>query len=75
VAVTRREALIIGAGALATASGLATRAPAADEVETHGISSFGDLKYPADFKHFEYVDVNRSVPRAFTIRISSRSIP
>ena len=22
----------------------------------HGISLFGDLKYPADFKHFEYVN-------------------
>ena len=29
---------------------------AADEIETHGISSFGDLKYPAGFKHFEYVN-------------------
>jgi len=24
--------------------------------ETHGLSVFGDLKYPADFKHFDYVD-------------------
>jgi len=24
--------------------------------ERHGMSAFGDLKYPADFKHFEYVD-------------------
>ena len=31
-------------------------AQAADETETHGISSFGDLKYPADFKHFDYVN-------------------
>src|SRR5690606_7930204 len=22
----------------------------------HGLSAFGDLKYPADFKHFEYVN-------------------
>ncbi len=22
----------------------------------HGISIFGDLKYPADFKHFDYVN-------------------
>jgi microcin C transport system substrate-binding protein len=46
--------LIIGAGALAgaTFSGNAF----ADETETHGISSFGDLKYPADFKHFDYVN-------------------
>jgi hypothetical protein len=24
--------------------------------EHHGISAFGDLKYPADFKHFDYVN-------------------
>ncbi len=31
----------------------------ADEAaETHGISAFGDLKYPADFAHFDYVDPN-----------------
>ncbi|MEM7619033.1 MAG: extracellular solute-binding protein [Pseudomonadota bacterium] len=23
---------------------------------THGLSAFGDLKYPADFKHFDYVN-------------------
>ena len=22
----------------------------------HGLSAFGDLKYPADFKHFDYVN-------------------
>jgi microcin C transport system substrate-binding protein len=56
VRITRRDALI-GATALAAASGL--KAPAlAQETETHGISAFGDLKYPADFKQLEYVDVN-----------------
>ncbi len=25
-------------------------------MERHGISSFGDLKYPADFTHFDYAD-------------------
>ena len=36
------------------------RAPAAaqEETERHGISAFGDLKYPADFKHFDYVNPN-----------------
>ncbi|MET0192748.1 MAG: extracellular solute-binding protein, partial [Hyphomicrobiaceae bacterium] len=29
---------------------------AADGAERHGISAFGDLKYPPDFKHFEYVN-------------------
>ena len=50
--VTRRHALIIGAGAFAGGA-----LPAfAQETERHGISSFGDLKYPADFKHFDYVN-------------------
>jgi microcin C transport system substrate-binding protein len=26
--------------------------------ERHGISAFGDLKYPPDFKHFDYVNPN-----------------
>ena len=56
MAVTRRN-MMIGAGALAGA--YATRpAFAAGETETHGISSFGDLKYPADFKQVEYVNAN-----------------
>jgi len=56
VAVTRRD-ILIGAGALA-GTRITKRAFAAGEIETHGISSFGDLKYPADFKQLEYVNVN-----------------
>ena len=56
MSVTRRSALAIGAGAVAGATGLGDAALSADETETHGISAFGDLKYPADFKHFEYVN-------------------
>jgi microcin C transport system substrate-binding protein len=54
--VTRRDVLVISAGALA--SGLVTSKAAADDVETHGISSFGDLKYPADFRQLEYVNAD-----------------
>ena len=64
VAVTRREALIIGAGALAGT--VAGPARAADEIETHGISSFGDLKYPADFAQLEYVNANAPKGGAFS---------
>ena len=28
----------------------------ADAAPRHGISAFGDLKYPADFTHFDYVN-------------------
>jgi microcin C transport system substrate-binding protein len=34
----------------------ASLACAADGVERHGLSTFGDLKYAANFEHFEYVN-------------------
>ena len=53
---SRRDVLIIGAGAVASgAATLVTPVQSAD-VERHGISSFGDLKYPADFTRFDYAD-------------------
>ena len=59
--LSRREALI-GAGALAGASVFEPRRVVAQvvnqEAERHGISAFGDLKYPPDFKHFAYVDTS-----------------
>ncbi len=54
--VTRRHTLALGAGALV--STLARPAWAEEGPERHGISAFGDLKYPAGFKHFDYVDPN-----------------
>ena len=59
--VTRRETLVIGAGALASVVVLPARAQdpkTALGTERHGMSAFGDLKYPAGFKHFDYVDPN-----------------
>jgi microcin C transport system substrate-binding protein len=38
-------------------SALLTLAPMSVSSEpSHGLSAFGDLKYPADFKHFDYVN-------------------
>jgi microcin C transport system substrate-binding protein len=55
--LSRRDILILGAGAAAvsvsTFTGLAR---AASETTHHGLSAFGDLGYPADFKHLKYVD-------------------
>jgi len=54
---TRRNVLALGAGGLALA--LPRRLAAIEvggETETHGLSAFGDLKYPADFTHLDYVD-------------------
>jgi microcin C transport system substrate-binding protein len=60
--LSRRHALGLGVGALS-----ATRlwpAVAADGTGVHGISVFGDLKYPADFHHFDYV--NPAAPKGGT---------
>ena len=56
--LSRRRVLVLSAGAIAAPAllGGSRGAIAADEVETHGLSAFGDLKYPADFKHFDYVN-------------------
>jgi microcin C transport system substrate-binding protein len=56
--LTRRRVLEAAAGAAAAG---VTRdaiscASAADAIESHGLSAFGDLAYPADFQHFRYVD-------------------
>jgi microcin C transport system substrate-binding protein len=54
--LSRRHLLGLGLGALGAAS--LRPAMAADEgAEVHGLSAFGDLKYPADFHHFDYVNV------------------
>jgi microcin C transport system substrate-binding protein len=53
---TRRQTLLLGAAALA--STIARPALAREGPERHGMSAFGDLKYPPDFKHFDYVNPN-----------------
>src|SRR6202043_1190578 len=45
------------AGCLVSSIG-SSRAGVDDLVESHGLSAFGDLAYPADFQHFRYVDPN-----------------
>jgi len=56
---SRRTILRLTAGGVACAAFGGAMRPdlaAAQEVERHGISAFGDLKYPANFPHFDYVD-------------------
>jgi microcin C transport system substrate-binding protein len=56
---SRRDVLGLSAGAVAASLGLRRAVEpviAADEIEAHGLSAFGDLKYPPDFRHFDYVD-------------------
>ena len=58
---TRRRVLALAAASAAGMTALRagwSSAQAADDIESHGISAFGDLAYPADFHHFRYVDPN-----------------
>jgi microcin C transport system substrate-binding protein len=69
--LTRRHALGLGIGAL---SAMRFRSAAADNgAEMHGMSVFGDLKYPADFHHFDYV--NPAAPKGgfFSLIPSARA--
>ncbi len=55
--LTRRGVLAAGGAAFATPL-LPSWAWAAGRRGLHGLSIFGELKYPVDFKHFDYVDAN-----------------
>jgi microcin C transport system substrate-binding protein len=68
--ITRRHVLALSAGALAAAK---FNAPAeAQEAERHGMSAFGDLQYPADFAHFNYVDTKAPKGGSYSEIVSSR---
>jgi len=66
LAITRRHLLRSGAfAAIAPSLGIAAGVPAADPASAqslgeavwrHALSLFGDVKYPADFKRFDYVN-------------------
>lgn len=68
-----RRTVFAGAAALAAAPrlALAQNAAFAGQPEVHGLSIFGDLKYPADFKHFDYV--NPAAPKGGIIRQQIKS--
>lgn len=62
--ISRREILILGAGAVAVSTSAFTRIAEASETTHHGLSAFGDLAYPANFTHLKYV--NPSAPKGGT---------
>ena len=62
--LTRRETLLLGMAAFA--STIARPALAQKGPERHGMSAFGDLKYPANFKHYDYVNVSAPKGGAFS---------
>jgi microcin C transport system substrate-binding protein len=54
--LSRRQLLGLGIGALSVARWRPVIAAETTGSETHGMSAFGDLKYPADFHHLDYVN-------------------
>src|SRR6266550_240027 len=80
LAITRRHLLRSGAFAtIAPALGIAAGVPAVnpayaqsetgEPVWRHALSLFGDIKYPADFKRFDYV--NPDAPKGGIARMIS----
>jgi microcin C transport system substrate-binding protein len=62
--LSRRDLLIITAGAVATGPVALQSIARASGAEHHGLSAFGDLAYPPDFKHLKYV--NPAAPKGGT---------
>jgi len=54
--LTRRRAIAVTAVAAAAQRVAISSVRAAPDIESHGLSTFGDLAYPADFRHFNYVN-------------------
>ena len=74
VTLSRRTLLRTGAAALATPATLSlpelTDTARADAPTwRHGLSLFGDVKYPAGFPHFEYVNPN--APKGGVVRLTA----
>ena len=70
VAVSRTRTLMAAFTGLCIAALAATSALAEDQklIRSHGYSFFGDLKYPADYEHFSYV--NPDAPKGGEISIA-----
>ena len=72
---SRRLVLGLGAGALAAPWLRLPAAAAAAEAgaESHGMSSFGDLKYPVDFQRFDYINPDAPKGGLFSTIPSARA--
>ncbi|MEM9349513.1 MAG: extracellular solute-binding protein [Pseudomonadota bacterium] len=68
--MNRRMALgLIGGAAAATGLGVGAARAGDNMVSSHGYSFFGNLDYPADFPHFNFVNPN--APKGGVARVSS----
>ena len=68
--ISRRKVFGLSAGAL-----VAARLPMstfAQATERHGMSAFGDLRYPPDFAHFSYVNVDAPKGGTYSEIVSQR---
>ena len=74
--LNRRRMLVLSAGTLAAfqIDGAIMSAGAQVTAPSHGMSAFGDLKYPADFRHFEYADPKAPKGGVFSQVGSSRQL-
>ena len=75
-----RRVVLAGAAVTGVASVLPKRLARAQggalpafEPPSHGLSIFGDLKYPAEFRHFDYVKPDAPRGGEFSVQISSLS--
>lgn len=58
-------ALLLACGGARADEAVASEAADQPIIKSHGISTFGDLKYPPDFKHFDFV--NPDAPQGGTM--------
>jgi microcin C transport system substrate-binding protein len=73
MSLSRRSALHVLAGAAVAGSFGRAAGPAhAQDVDRHGMSAFGDLGYPAEFTHFNYVEVNAPKGGTYSEIVGSR---
>ena len=70
--LSRRSFLGAGAGAIASGA-IGVAQGVAEETDRHGMSAFGDLKYPPDFSNFDYVDPRAPKGGTFSLIPSSRA--
>jgi microcin C transport system substrate-binding protein len=73
ILITRRQALVLSAGALAAGNLPPAVAQEIEKnLERHGMSAFGDLSYPADFPNFKYVNPTAPKGGIYSETVSSR---
>lgn len=66
-----RRDFLLTSGAAGAAALMPLLPARADEPMVHGLSSFGDLALPADFKHFDYADPKALKGGLLALQISS----